>query len=122
MFMETFLLCNLTLFLLLLMYNKIGDIMKSKAIQIALLCFIVFMLGGILASVKDEPSNEITEITSDFVENEEYDESGYYSDNPFDESNVNGFGRLNGQIGNIVSKGVNKGIDLFFDLMKKLVS
>lgn len=104
------------------MYNKIGDIMKSKAIQIALLCFIVFMLGGILASVKDEPSNEIIEITSDFVENEEYDESGYYSDNPFDESNVNGFGRLNGQIGNIVSKGVNKGIDLFFDLMKKLVS
>ena len=80
------------------------------------------MLGGILASVKSGPSEEITEITTDFSEEVEYDGSGYASDDPFDESNVNGFGRLNGQIGNIVSKGINKGIDLFFDLMKKLVS
>ena len=80
------------------------------------------MLGGILASVKNDSNYEITEITSDFVEDEQYGESGYYSDAPFDENNVNGFGRLNGQIGNMVSKGINKGIDLFFDLMKKLVS
>ena len=96
--------------------------MKSKGIQIALLCFIVFMLGGILASVKNDSNSEITEITSDFVEDEQYGESRYYSDAPFDENNVNGFGRLNGQIGNLVSKSINKGIDLFFDLMKKLVS
>ena len=45
-----------------------------------------------------------------------------HNGDPFDENNVNGFGRLNGQIGNLVSKSINKGIDLFFDLMKKLVS
>ena len=80
------------------------------------------MLGGILASVKNDNEPQITEVVSDFVEDEIYEESGYNNSDPFDESNVNGFGRLNGQIGNIVSKGINKGIDLFFDLMKKLVS
>ena len=96
--------------------------MKNKISEIIIIGLIVFMLGGILVSVKENGNQEITEIISDFEENSEYDTSGYVSEYPFDEDNANIIGRINGKIGNGVSNIVNKTIDLFFELIKKVVS
>lgn len=96
--------------------------MKSKIAQIIILCFIVFMLGGILASIKNSPNNDVTAIISDFDNVSEYDTGGYAPIDPFNEENVNGFGKINGKIGKLVSEGINKGIDLLFEFVKKIVS
>ena len=80
------------------------------------------MLGGILSSVKGNGNNEITEIISDFDNLSDFDVSGYVPSEEFDEEYINGFGEFNSRVGNIVSNGINKGIDLFFELVKKLVS
>lgn len=96
--------------------------MKNKVSEIILIAVIVFMIGGILVSVKGNDNQEITEIISDFEQNSEFDTSGYITDNPFEEDNVNIIGRTNGKIGNGISKIVNKSIDFFFELIKKVVS
>ena len=96
--------------------------MKNKVSEIILIALIVFMIGGILVSVKGNDNLEITEIISDFENTSEFDTSGYITDNPFEEDNVNIIGRTNGKIGNGISKIVNKSIDFFFELIKKVVS
>ena len=96
--------------------------MKIKLIEALIIVFIVLMLGGILSSVKGNGNNEITEIISDFDNLSDFDVSGYVPSEEFDEEYINGFGEFNSRVGNIVSNGINKGIDLFFELVKKLVS
>lgn len=96
--------------------------MKNKTVKILLLGFIILMFGGLLMSVKNTPNNDITTIVSNFENEDSYDTSGYVSLDPFDEDNVNNFGKLNGQIGDLASKGVNKGLDLIFNFLKKIIS
>ena len=96
--------------------------MKNKISEIVLVGLIVFMLGGILVSVKGNDNQEITEIISDFEQNSEFDTNGYASDYPFNEDNTNIIGRINEKIGSGISHIVNKSIDLFFELIKKVVS
>jgi hypothetical protein len=81
------------------------------------------MLGGILGSVKnDSKDDQITEIISDFENQSDFNVSGYVPSEEFDEEYINGFGEFNGKLGDIITNGVNKGIDLFFEFVKKLVS
>ncbi len=96
--------------------------MKAKITQIIILCFIVFMLGGILASVKGNSDDDVTAVISDFENVSEYDPSGYTTADPFGDENVNEFGKLNGKVGKVISEGINKGIDLLFEFVKKIVS
>lgn len=96
--------------------------MKNKISEIILVALIVFMIGGILVSVKGNDNQEITEIISDFEQTSEFDTSGFVTNNPFEEDNANIIGRTNGKIGDGISKIVNKSIDLFFELIKKVVS
>lgn len=96
--------------------------MKGKVVQFIIIGFIVLMLTGILMSVKDTSSGDTTNIVSGFEDQSGYYASGYTSTDPFNEDNVNDFGRVNGMIGNAVSTGVNKGIDLIFEFLKKIVS
>ena len=96
--------------------------MKNKISEIILVALIVFMVGGILVSVKVNDNQEITEIISDFEQTSEFDTSGFVTNNPFEEDNANIIGRTNGKIGDGISKIVNKSIDLFFELIKKVVS
>ena len=96
--------------------------MKNKISEIILVALIVFMVGGILVSVKGNDNHEITEIISDFEQTSEFDTSGFVTNNPFEEDNANIIGRTNGKIGDGISKIVNKSIDLFFELIKKVVS
>ena len=100
----------------------LGDYMKAKVLEILLIGLIVLMLGGILASVKNEDDSTTTEIIEDFDKNSDFDIDGYYPSDTIDEDNENAFSRFGGQVGDIMSKGVNKGIDLMFDFFKKLVS
>ena len=96
--------------------------MKIKIAQFFLLSFIVLMLGGILMSIKDGPSSGISDVLSEFDQNDQYHDSGYHTADPFDEENVNFFGKMNAKIGSVASNGINKGINFVFDLVKKIVS
>lgn len=96
--------------------------MKAKSIKIVILCFIVFMMGGILSSMKDESESKISTVISEFDKESEYDTSGYAPTNPNTEDNVNAIGRINCKIGEGVSNIVNKSINSVFQLLKKLIS
>lgn len=96
--------------------------MKAKVVEIIIIVLIVFMMGGILTSIKGKDSSETTEITSEFEGEIEYDTSGYVSDYPYNEDNVNIIGKANGKIGEGISKVINKTIDWFFEMVKKVVS
>jgi hypothetical protein len=80
------------------------------------------MTGGILTSIKDDGNNEISEVISDFEQESVYDTSGYVSDYPYNEDNVNIIGKTNGKVAEGISNAINKVIDSFFELVKKLVS
>lgn len=100
-----------------------GEQMKSKVIQIILLCFIVMMLGGILSSIKGNNKNdEITTLISEFDEKSEYEVTGYIDNNQINEENENIICRFNSSIGEVVSKIVNGSIDFLFEIVKKIVS
>lgn len=96
--------------------------MKQKILQVFLIAFIVFMIGGILSSVSSKPSEDVSVITSDFDNMSQYDTQGYVSTDPFDEDNVNEVAKINGKVGDIISNGINKMMDSFFELIKKFVS
>ena len=96
--------------------------MKQKILQIFLIAFIVFMIGGILSSVSSKPSEDVSVITSDFDNISEYDTQGYASTDPFEEDDVNEVAKINGKVGNIVSEGINKVLNSFFELIKNFVS
>lgn len=96
--------------------------MKSKIVQFILIGFIVLMVSGIFMSVKEGPSNEVSEVISNFENQSEFGVNGYVSTDLFNEDNTNALGEFNGKVGNAVSKGVNKGIDFIFELIKKLIS
>ena len=56
-------------------------------------------------------------------ENEEiYDTSGYVPQYPYNEDNVNIIGETNGKFAEGIGKAINKTIDFFFEMIKKLVS
>ena len=80
------------------------------------------MAGGILTSIKNDNGNEISEVVSDFEQESVYDTSGYVSDFPYNEDNVNIIGKTNGKLAEGISNAINKAIDSFFKLVKKLVS
>ena len=96
--------------------------MKTKIVEVIIIVLVVLMIGGILSSVKGNSNEDVTIITSEFENTDVYDGSGYISEDLFDEDNENIIGKVNGAIGEGISKGVNKAIDLFFEMMKKLVS
>ena len=97
--------------------------MKAKVLEIFLIALIVLMLGGILASVKNDDSDSLTtDIVEDFDKNSDFDVDGYVPSDVIDEDNDNAFSRFGSKVGEIVSDGVNKGIDLMFEFFKKLVS
>lgn len=96
--------------------------MKTKISEIILIVLIVFMVGGILVSVKGNDNQNVTEIISDFEQTSEFETSGYTSEDPFLDDNQNIIEKTNGKIGSAVSKTINKAIDLFFELIKKVVS
>lgn len=96
--------------------------MKIKVAELLIIITIVFMLGGILSSVKSNSNEETTEIISDFFNSEEYDGMGNESIYFDDEDNINIIGKANEQIGNGLTKAVDGIINFFFDLIKKLVS
>ena len=52
----------------------------------------------------------------------QYDTQGYVSTDPFEEDNVNEVAKINGKVGDIISNGINKMMDSFFELIKKFVS
>lgn len=96
--------------------------MKAKVLEIFLIAIIVLMLGGILASVKGEDSSTTTEIIEDFDKNSDFVVDGYAPSDIIEEDNDNAFTRFGSKVGEIMSEGVNKGIDMMFDFFKKLVS
>ena len=96
--------------------------MKRKLVEVLLIALILFMSAGILTSIKNDNNNEITEVVSELENEEIYNTSGYISDYPYNQDNENIIGRINGKIGNGISKAINKMINGFFDLVKKLVS
>ena len=96
--------------------------MKVKVVQFLLIAFVVLMISGIFMSIKDGPVNDYSEIISNFENQSEFGVNGYVSTDIFNEDNTNALGEFNGKIGNAVSKGINKGVDFFFELIKKLIS
>ena len=96
--------------------------MKNKVVEVILLALILFMSAGILTSLKNDGNEQITEIVSDFENEEIYDTSGYIETFPYNEDNENIISKVNGKIGSGISNGINKLINWFFDLLKKLVS
>ena len=96
--------------------------MKTKGFKIVILCFIVFMMGGILSSMKDDDTSKTSTIISEFDEESEYDTGGYTKTNPNIEDNINVIGRINTKIGEGMSNIVNKSINSVFQLLKKLIS
>lgn len=96
--------------------------MKKKVIEILLIGLILFMSAGILTSIKNDNNEQITEITSVLENEDNYDTSGYVSDYPYNQDNQNIIGKVNGKIGSGISNVINKMINGFFDLLKKLVS
>ena len=96
--------------------------MKVKVLEIFLIAIIVLMLGGILASVKGEDTSTTTEIIEDFDKNSDFVADGYAPSDVIEEDNDNAFTRFGSKVGEIMSEGVNKGIDMMFDFFKKLVS
>ena len=96
--------------------------MKNKVIEVILLALILFMSAGILTSLKNDGNEQITEVVSDFENEEIYDTSGYIETFPYNEDNENIISKVNGKIGDGISSGINKLINWFFDLLKKLVS
>ena len=72
-------------------------------------------------SVK-ESSGDVTEIVSDFNSEGVYDPGGYAPNDPFDDDRTNDFGRFNGKVGDIISKGINSGIEGMFEIIKKIIS
>ena len=96
--------------------------MKSKVIEVILLALILFMSAGILTSLKNDGNEQITEVVSGFENEEIYDTSGYIESFPYNDGNENIISKVNGKIGDGISSGINKLINWFFDLLKKLVS
>ena len=96
--------------------------MKTKSFKIVILCFIVFMMGGILSSMKDDNESKTSTIISEFDEESEYNTDGYTPVDPNAEDNVNIIGRINCKIGEGMSNIVNKSINSVFQLLKKLIS
>ena len=96
--------------------------MKVKVLEIFLIAIIVLMLGGILASVKGEDTSTTTEIIEGFDKNSDFVADGYAPSDIIEEDNDNAFTRFGSKVGEIMSEGVNKGIDMMFDFFKKLVS
>ena len=96
--------------------------MKKKIVEVLLIALILFMSAGILTSIKNDNNNGITEVVSELENEDVYNTSGYISDYPYNQDNENIIGRINGKIGNGISKAINKMINGFFDLVKKLVS
>ena len=97
--------------------------MKAKVLEIFLIALIVLMLGGILASVKNNDNDSLTtDIIEDFDNNSDFDVDGYVPSDLIEDDNNNAFSRFGSKVGKIMSEGVNKGIDLMFDFFKKLVS
>jgi len=113
---------NSTSFSFLLVYYIAGDNMKTKGFKIVILCFIVFMMGGILSSMKDDSESKTSTIISEFDEESEYNTGGYTPVDPNAEDNVNIIGRINCKIGEGMSNIVNKSINSVFQLLKKLIS
>ena len=100
----------------------VGEIMKKRIIEILLIGLILFMSAGIFTSIKNDNNNEITEVVSELENEDIYETSGYISNYPYNQDNDNAIGEINGKIGNGISKAINKMINGFFDLVKKLVS
>ena len=96
--------------------------MKSKILQIILIAFIIFMIGGIFNSISEIPSDDVGLVTSEFDNLSEFDTSGYTSEDPFNEEKVNNIAKFNGKIGNFISTSIKKIINFFFDIIKKFVS
>ena len=99
-----------------------GDIMKSKITQIILIAFIVFMLFGIINSLSEAPSEDVSIITSEFESLSEYNTEGYITYDPFNEENINSIARFNGKIGTFIATLIKKIINFFFELIKKAIS
>ena len=96
--------------------------MKTKSFKIVILCFIVFMMGGILSSMKDDNESKTSTVISEFDEESEYNTDGYTPVDPNAEDNVNIISRINCKIGEGMSNIVNKSINSVFQLLKKLIS
>lgn len=96
--------------------------MKSKILQFILISLIVLMISGIIMSIKDIPSNDISEIISDFENQSDFNVNGYTSVDVFNENNINILGKINSGIGNFIARAINKIIDVFFELIKKFIS
>lgn len=96
--------------------------MKTKVVEVIIIVLIVFMMGGILTSLKGNDSSDTTEIISEFEGEIEYDTSGYVSDYPFNEDNINIIGKTNGKISDGIATAINKTINWFFEMVKKVVS
>lgn len=73
-------------------------------------------------SIKDIPSNDISEIISDFENQSDFNVNGYTSVDVFNENNINILGKINSGIGNFIARAINKIIDVFFELIKKFIS
>ena len=96
--------------------------MKKKILEFIIIGFIVLMIGGILTNIKGTSNDDITNMVSNFEQQDQYEASGYLSNYVDDEDNTNGFGKFNSQLGEFVADGINKFIDLIFDFMKKIIS
>lgn len=96
--------------------------MKQKIIQIILIAFIVFMIGGVLSSIDSKQPNDVTIISEEFEQIEQYDTTGYTIVDPFKEEDANELSKFNEKVGKVISKGISKLIDTFFEFLKKIVS
>lgn len=96
--------------------------MKIKIFKGFLIIFTILMVSGILSSLKDNSHQDITNIVNEFEQVSEYNTNGYTSIEPFDEDNANIFGEINNKVGQGISNGISKGIDLLFEVLQKLVS
>ena len=96
--------------------------MKTKILQVLLIAFIVFMIGGIFNAISEMPSEDVGYINSEFDNLSDFTTDGYTSEDPFDEQKVNSISKFNGKFGDFISKSIRKVIDFFFDIIKKFVS
>lgn len=96
--------------------------MKIKVLQFIIIITIVFMLGGILSSVKTYDNNDVSEVISDYFENSDYDGNGNSSIVIDESENINIIGKVNEKVGKGIIKATNDVINFFYKLVKKLVS
>ena len=96
--------------------------MKTKVVQIILIAFIIFMIGGVFNAISELPNEEVGVITSEFDDLSEFTTEGYTSEDPFNENKVNNMAKFNGKVGNFISISIRKIINFFFDIIKKFVS